>query len=173
MRPHRREPTRLPRPWDSPGKNTGVGCHLLLQCMKVKSEVAQSCLTLHDSMDCSLPGASVHGIYTVLIRTVSVTILSIWHTLSHLIIITTQKLVTIAVPILKIFTTFTKYFQPVKLSWVLTSRVIYQRTISHAWSVHMTELNYSVSKPSRDETDTEPWPRALGKQKQTTTINFH
>ena len=59
------QPTRLPRPWDSPGKNTGVGCHFLLQCMKVKSEseVAQSCLTFHDPMDCSLPGSSVHGIF--------------------------------------------------------------------------------------------------------------
>ena len=63
--PHRRQPTRLPRPWDSPGKNTGVGCHFLLQCVKVKSEseVAQSCPTLHDPMDCSLPGSSVHGIF--------------------------------------------------------------------------------------------------------------
>ena len=63
--PHRRQPTRLPRPWDSPGKNTGVGCHFLLQCMKVKSEneVTQSCLTLSDPMDCSLPGSSVHGIF--------------------------------------------------------------------------------------------------------------
>ena len=63
--PHRWQPTRLPRPWDSPGKNTGVGCHFLLQCMKVKSEreVAQSCLTLSDPMDCSLPGSSVHGIF--------------------------------------------------------------------------------------------------------------
>ena len=61
VRPHRRQPTRLPRPWDSPGKNTGVGCHFLLQCMKVKSEreVAQSCPTLLDPMDCSLPGSSV------------------------------------------------------------------------------------------------------------------
>ena len=65
MRPHRRQPTRLCHPWDSPGKNTGVGCHFLLQCMKVKSEreVAQSCPTLHDPMDCSLPGSSVHGIF--------------------------------------------------------------------------------------------------------------
>ena len=65
VRPHRRQPTRLPRPWDSPGKNTGVGCHFLLQCMKVKSEseVAQSCPTLSDSMDCSPPGSSVHGIF--------------------------------------------------------------------------------------------------------------
>ncbi|XDA73828.1 hypothetical protein R6Z07F_004053 [Ovis aries] len=65
VRPHRRQPTRLPRPWDSPGKNTGVGCHLLLQCMKMKSEseVAQSCPTLSDPMDCSLPGSSVHGIF--------------------------------------------------------------------------------------------------------------
>ena len=65
IRPHRRQPTRLPHPWDSPGKNTGVGCHFLLQCMKVKSqsEVAQSCLTSSHPMDCSLPGSSVHGIF--------------------------------------------------------------------------------------------------------------
>ena len=64
MQPHRWKPTRLPRPWDSAGKNTGVGCHFLLQCMKVKneSEVAQSCPTLSDPMDCSLPGSSVHGV---------------------------------------------------------------------------------------------------------------
>ena len=65
VRPHRRQPTRLRCPWDSPGKNTGVGCHFLLQCMKVKSEseVAQSCLTLSDPTDCSPPGSSVHGIF--------------------------------------------------------------------------------------------------------------
>ena len=65
VRPHRRQPTRLPRPWDSPGKNTGVGCHFLLQFVKVKSEseVAQSCPTLSDRMDCSLPGSSIHGIF--------------------------------------------------------------------------------------------------------------
>ena len=65
VRPHRRQPTRLPSPWDSPGKNTGVGCHFLLQCMKVKvkSEVAQLCPTLRDPMDCSLPGSSIHGIF--------------------------------------------------------------------------------------------------------------
>ena len=54
VRPHRQQPARLPHPWDSPGKNTGVGCHFLLQCMKVKSES-------EDPMDCSLPGSSVHG----------------------------------------------------------------------------------------------------------------
>ena len=65
VRPHRWLPSRLPRPWDSPGKDTGVGCHFLLQCRKVKSEsgVAQSCPTLRDPMDCSLPGSSVHGIF--------------------------------------------------------------------------------------------------------------
>ena len=65
VRPHRWQPTRLLSPWDSPSKNTGVGCHFLLQCMKVKSEseVAQPCLTLHDTMDYSLPGSSVHGIF--------------------------------------------------------------------------------------------------------------
>ena len=65
VRPYRRRPTRLPHPWDSPGNNTGVGCHILLQCMKGKSEseVAQSCSTLRDPMVCSLPGSSVHGIF--------------------------------------------------------------------------------------------------------------
>ena len=65
VRPHRWQPTRLPCPWDSPGKNTGVGCHFLLQCMKVKSEseVAQSCPTPSDPMDCSLPGSSIHGVF--------------------------------------------------------------------------------------------------------------
>ena len=66
VRPYRRQPTWLCCPWDSPGKNTGVDCHFLLQCMKVKSdsEVTQSCLTLHNLMECSLPvGSSVHGIF--------------------------------------------------------------------------------------------------------------
>ena len=65
VQPHRWQPTRLRRPWDSPGKNTRVGFHFLLQCMKVKSEseVAQSCPTLRDPMDCSLPGSSVHRLF--------------------------------------------------------------------------------------------------------------
>ena len=65
MRPQRQQPTSLPRPWDSPGKNTGVGCHFLLQYMKVKSEseVVQSCPILCNPMDCSLPGSSIHGIF--------------------------------------------------------------------------------------------------------------
>ena len=65
VQPHRRQPTRLPCPRDSPGKNIGVGCHFRLQCLKVKSEseVAQSCLTLSDLMDCSLPGSSIRGIF--------------------------------------------------------------------------------------------------------------
>ena len=65
VRLHRRQPTRLPCPWDSPGKNTRMGCHFLLQCRKVKSEseVAESCLTLSDPMDCGPPGSSIHGIF--------------------------------------------------------------------------------------------------------------
>ena len=65
VRPHRRQPIRLPHPGDSPGKNTGVGCHCLLHCVKVKSksEVAQLCPTASNPMDCSLPGSSVHGIF--------------------------------------------------------------------------------------------------------------
>ena len=63
--PHRLQPIRLCHPWDSLGKNTGVGCHFLLQCIKVKSEseVTQPCPTLHDPKDCSPPGSSVHGIF--------------------------------------------------------------------------------------------------------------
>ena len=69
VRPHRRQPTRLPGPWDSLGKNTGVGCHFLLQYVKVKNEreVAQSCPTLNDPMDCNLPGSSVHGIFQAIV----------------------------------------------------------------------------------------------------------
>ena len=68
VQPHGLQPTRLPCPWDSPGKNTGVGCHFLLQCMKVKSEseVAQVVylkVIQSDPMDCSLPGSSVHGVF--------------------------------------------------------------------------------------------------------------
>ena len=64
VQPRRWQPTRLPDPWDSPGKSTGVGCHFLLQCMKVKSEseVVQWCPTPSDPMDCSPPGPPVHGI---------------------------------------------------------------------------------------------------------------
>ena len=65
VRPHRQQPTRLPGPQDSPDKNTGMGCHFLLQCMKVKSEreVTQPYPTLIDPMDYSLPGSSIHGIF--------------------------------------------------------------------------------------------------------------
>ena len=80
VRPHRQQPTRLPCLWDSPGKNTGVGCHFLLQCMKVKSEseVAQSCPTLSDPMDCSLPGSSVHGIFQARVLEWGAIAFSIW-----------------------------------------------------------------------------------------------
>ena len=69
LRPHRRQPTRLPHPLDSPGKTTGVSCHFLLQCTKVKSEseAAQLCPTLSDPMDCSPPGSSVHGIFQAIV----------------------------------------------------------------------------------------------------------
>ena len=67
VRPHRWQPPRLPCPWDSPGKNTAVGCHFLLQCtkMQTESEVTQSCPTLCNPMDCSPPGSSAHGIFQV------------------------------------------------------------------------------------------------------------
>ena len=69
VQPHRQQPTSLPHPWDSLGKNTGVGCHFLLQCVKVKSksEVTQSCPTPSDPMDCSLPGCFAHGIFQAIV----------------------------------------------------------------------------------------------------------
>ena len=87
VRPHRWQPTRLPHPWDSPGKNTGVGCHFLLQCMKVKSEseVAQSCQTLRDPMDCSLPGSSIHGIFQA--RVLEWAAIGIWQFLETFLIV--------------------------------------------------------------------------------------
>ena len=81
VQPHRWQPTRLPHPWDSPSKNTGVGCHLLLQCMKVKSEseFAQLCLTLREPMDCSLPGSSIHGIFQArVLEWVAIAFCNLW-----------------------------------------------------------------------------------------------
>ena len=88
VRPHRWQPTRLPRPWDSPGENTGVGCHFLLQCMKVKSEseVTQSCPTLRDPMDCSLPGSSIHGIFQARVLewgAIAFSVLTAWRAAIH------------------------------------------------------------------------------------------
>ena len=84
--PQRWQPTRLPRPWDSPGKNTGVGCHFPLQRMKEKSEseVTQSCPTLRDPIDCSLPGSSIHGFPS---KSTGVG----WHCLLHLYLWVTWK----------------------------------------------------------------------------------
>ena len=80
VRPHRRQPTRPLCPWDSPGKSTGVGCHFLLQCMKVKSEseVARLCLTPSDPMDCSPPGPSIHGIFQARVLEWGATAFSLW-----------------------------------------------------------------------------------------------
>ena len=80
VRPHRWQLTRLLRPWDSPGKNTGVGCHFLFQCMKVKSEseVTQSCPTLSDPKDCRIPGSSTHGIFQARVLECGATAFSIY-----------------------------------------------------------------------------------------------
>ena len=80
VQPHRGQPTRLLHPWDSPGKNTGVGCHFLLQRMKVESEseVAQSCLTLSNPTDCSLPGSSIHGIFRATVLEWGAIAFSLW-----------------------------------------------------------------------------------------------
>ena len=85
--PHRWQPIRLPRPWDSSGKNTGAGCHFLLQCMKMKmkseSEVAQSCLTLSGPMDCTLPDPSTWGIFQARVLEWGAIAFSEWPTKTH------------------------------------------------------------------------------------------
>ena len=88
VRPHGRQRTRFPCPWDSPGKNTGVGCHFLLQCMKVKieSEVAQSCPTLRDPMDSSLPGSSAHEIFQARVLECGAIAFSILSRRSHILL---------------------------------------------------------------------------------------
>ena len=87
MRPHRRQPTSFPCPWDSPGKSTGVGYHFLLQCIKVRSEreVTQSCPTPSDPMDCSPPGSSTHGIFQARVLEWGVIAFSGWVAETHLI----------------------------------------------------------------------------------------
>ena len=129
VRPHRQQPTRLPCPWDSPGKNTGVGCHFLLQCMKVKSEsaVAQSCPTLRDPMDCSLPGSSANGIFQARVLECVATLLvcGILNTLWHCLSLGLERKLTISSPVatsefsknsgfkpLKLFTISFEYFLP-------------------------------------------------------------
>ena len=89
VRPHRRQPIRLLRPWDSPGKNTGVGCHFLLQCMKVKSEseVAQSCPTPSDTMDCNPPGSSIHRALKFLVLSINSSGFSVMTLISSFLII--------------------------------------------------------------------------------------
>ena len=104
VRPHRWQPTRLPHTWDSPGKNTGVGCHFLLQCMKVKSEreVTQSCLTLRDPMDCSLPGSSIHGIFQARVLewgAIAFSIRCLIHTILHLdLLLSSVSLLSLSTP---------------------------------------------------------------------------
>ena len=82
VRPHRQQPTRLPHPGDSPGKNTGMGCHFFLQCMKAKSEseVTQSCPTLRNPKDCSPPGSSIHGIFQARVLEWGAIAFSFWAT---------------------------------------------------------------------------------------------
>ena len=120
VRPHRRQPTRLPRPWDSPGKNTGVGCHFLLQCIKVKSEseVAQSCPTLSDPMDCSPPGSSVHGDFPGKSTGVGCH----WETNFWGYSITQSRII--------LWSLSNLYLHPYNLSWILDSKLNYLHILS-------------------------------------------
>ena len=132
VRPHRWQPTRLPRPWDSPGKNTGVSCHLLLQCMKVKSEreVAQSCPTLSDPMDCSPPGSSVHGIFQARVLEWSAIAFSNF------------------VGIFTILWVYLLFFFYLWLSWGLSIVIYLYRVIFNWWSLNFKHFNAPTFLPS-------------------------
>ena len=123
VRPHRWQPTRLLCHWDSPGKNTGVDCHFLLQCMKVKSEskVAQSCPTLSDPMDCSLPGSSVHGIFQA--RILEWGAIAFSEESPRIVIISIVKLV----PFFQDNANFVRIIQCVHWNWVHTFTFVYSR----------------------------------------------
>ena len=156
--PHRWQPTRLPHLWDSPGKNTGVGCHFVLQCMKVKSEseVAQSCLTLHDPMDCSPPGSSVHGIFQARVLEWGAIAFSSKSQWSYLIFKFVNNLV---IPL-------TYYFFPLSQSLFLMRRVL----SAHLLHIHLSSLFIlythigsalgvlvAVGAKSKLLYDTKPW----------------
>ena len=119
--PHRQQPNRLPRPWNSPGKNTGVGCYFLLQCMKVKSEseVAQSCQTLSNPRDCSLPSSSVHRIFQARVLEWGAIAFSEM-IYSHLLNINKIPLFSILIKILKIknFLTYNKFSLLLLFLWL-------------------------------------------------------
>ena len=125
--PHGLQPTRLPCPWDSPGKNTGVGCHFLLQCMKMKSEseVTQSCPTLRDPMDCSLPGSSAHGIFqTRVLEWVAISFSNAWNwkvkvkSLSHVRLFATLWTAAYQAPVHGIFQDRVLEWVAIAFSWL-------------------------------------------------------
>ena len=121
-----RQPIRLPRPWDSPGKNTGVGCHFLLQRMKVKSqsEVAVPCLTLSDPMDCSIPGSSIHGIFQARVLE--------WGAIDLRIIILARHFMDINKMILKFMGRFKRY------------RIIFKILKRRSWRTDNTTLRINL-----------------------------
>ena len=135
VRPHRWQPIRLHRPWDSPGKNTGADCHFLLQCMKVKteSEVSQLCLTLSDPMDCSLPGSSIHGIFQARVLEWGAIAFSEYDTIYNEILFSHKKKK-------KPFLTTWKSFEDIilsEISWIENTNIV--------WS-HIQNTNVSVIK---------------------------
>ena len=139
MQPHRWQPTRLPRPWDSQGKNTGVGCPWLLQCMKVKneSEVTQSCLTLHDHMDCSLPGSSVHGIFQArVLEWVAIAFSSIWDEKANIIFLR-------------------HYIRFLSGIWIHIKLVCNKIKVGYEWVWH---LQVQTVPSSKGETPVPPFP---------------
>ena len=136
--PHRRQPTRLPRPWDSPGKNTGVGFHFLLQCMKVKSEseVAQSCPTLRDPMDCSLPGSSVHGLFQARVLE--------WGAIAF------SEMLCLHLQNTFIATPRIVYEKLGYSNWLIELTIIRNKTVRHLWMM-ATENSQEALKGSRQE----------------------
>ena len=154
VRPHRWQPTRLPHPWDSPGKNTGVGCHVLLQCVKVKSErvVAQLCPTPRDPIDSSPPGSSVHGIFQARVLEWAAIAFSYQHTYTQ-ILTKINKLVLIGLTM-----SFTERWQskigklwapgppPVSVNKVLLEQHLAHLCSYRLWLFHATEAELSRRK---------------------------
>ena len=142
VRSQRQQPIRLPCHWDSPDKNTGVGCHFLLQCMKVKieSEVAQLCPTLNDPMDCSPPGSSVHGVFQA--RALE------WGTIAFSRKASTSALLTMLKPLTVWITT---------KCGKLFKRQEYQTTLPASWEICMQV------KKQQLESDMKQWERSMSR----------
>ena len=132
-------------PWDSPGKNTGVGCHLLLQCMKMKSEseVTQSCPTLSDPMDCSLPGSSIHGIFQARVLEWGASAFSVSRHSDHL-----KCKSALIIPLLQTFQCFSSSVKIIDKVFTTASKALRELDLHWLWYFHFHSHSLSSSQRS-------------------------